>query len=140
MKKVIFLIGLAAALYFFAWPRIQTKMSPPYSVFARQRAEAVLQGMQGTSDPKLGTPEQYALSQWAENKIMVDRFSMEHYANLWDQFRQKKNIYRTIQSYEILDVTDVSSGDESVAIVRLRIDGQPLKWIVKKGVPIAWGD
>ena len=75
--------------------------------------------MQGTSDPKLGAPEQYALSRWAENKIMVDKFSMEHYANSWDQFQQKKNIYHTIQSYEILDVTDVSSGDESVAIVRL---------------------
>src|SRR5262249_19600656 len=105
MKKVIFLIGVTAALYFFAWPALKAKMDPPYTELARKRAENVLEGMKGTSDPKLGPPEQFALSMWAGGKILLDRETMDHYANAWDQFRQTKHLYRKIKNYEILDVT-----------------------------------
>jgi len=144
MKKLLVLLALAGAAYYFLWPRIKEQVSPsPGKTLvteARARANAVLLGMQGKSDQKLGPPDQYALSQWAAGKIVLDRDSMEHYATPWDDFRRSRDLYRTIQTYEITDVRYDDSGDAPAAVVEFTVDGRPYRWIVRKGEPIAWGN
>ena len=144
MRKLVVLVVLAAGAYFIAWPKVKEKLNPnPEQEFlreARQRSENVLRGMQGTSDPKLGTPEQFALSQWALGKIMLDNSDMELYSNRFDAFRQRKGLFHRIQEYEILDVTVQGTGDDARAIVSLRVDGARYKWVVPQGQPITWAD
>ena len=140
MKKLIFaiIVVAAAGVAYSKWPEIREKVSPSYQAITRTRVENVLRGMQGTSDSKLGTPDQFALSQWAQGKIMVDRDNMESYSNQWDQFRIKHGLYRKINKYEILEVREVESADRKTAFAQIRIDGQRCKWRVVKDLPIAW--
>ena len=146
MKKLIVLAAIAAALY-FAWPKVrelkeQLDPSPEAKVAteARLRSEAVLTGMQGKSDPRLGPPEQYALSQWAAGKILISREQMEHATVEFDQFRDRKGLWRTIGSWEILGVNVKEGQDGPEARVRMKIEGGYYTWIVQKGRPIRWAD
>ena len=142
MKKLLILLVVAGAGYYFLWPKVKEQVAPsPEKSFlqdARTRANAVLLGMQGKSPERLGLPEQYALSQWAEGKIVLDRDNMERYTNRFDQFRQSRDLFRTIRSYEITNVRYDDSGAEPAAVVEFTVDGRQYKWIVRKGEPIAW--
>jgi len=144
MKKLLVLLVVAGAGYYFLWPKVKEQVAPsPEKSFvgeARARANAVLLGMQGKSNPKLGPSEQQALSQWAAGKIVLDRDQMDHYVSRWDDFRQRRNLYRTIGSYEITNVRYDDSGQAPAAVVEFTVDGQPYRWIVRKGEPIAWGN
>ena len=141
MKKFLVLLALvAAAAYFFVWPRLKLAIDPPYTDLARTRVEHVLQAMQGTSDPKWGPADQFGTSVWAANRFALDRDGLEHYSPLYDTFRVSHGLYHKIQAYEIVDVTDASTEAGRSAIVRLRIDGSRFTWIVPEKSQIAWGE
>ena len=144
MKKLVVLAAIAAAVYYFAWPKLKEKFNPrpedKVATDARLRSEAVLTGMQGKSDPRLGPPEQYALSQWAAGKILIDRDQMERATVEFDQWRDRKGLWKTIGSWEILGVNVKEGQDEPEARVRMKIDGAYYTWIVQKGRPIRWAD
>ena len=144
MKKLVVLAAIVVALYYFAWPKVKEKISPrpedKVATEARLRSEAVLKGMEGTSDSRLGPPEQYALSQWAAGKIVIDRDQMNTYSNLFDSFRDQKGLWRTIGKWEILGVNVKEGQDEPEARVRMKIEGAYYTWIVQKGRPIRWAE
>jgi hypothetical protein len=96
--------------------------------------------MAGKSNRSFGPPEQYALSQWAAGKILIDRDQMETYSNLFDKFRDQKGLWRTIGSYEILGVNVREGPDDPESRVRMKIDGAYYTWIVQKGRPIRWAE
>jgi hypothetical protein len=139
MKKLIFLLGVAAAAYFVAWPQVKVKFFPPYTDLARTRAQNLLEAMAGTSNPKLGVPDQYGTAVWSMNKISLDRDELDHFSPLYDDFRTSRKLFRRIQTYEILDVTDVSTKDGRCATVRIKIDGNKYTWNVPENLPIGWG-
>jgi hypothetical protein len=144
VKKLVVLAAIAAALYYFAWPKVKEKINPrpedKVAMDARLRSEAVLSGMAGKSNRSFGPPEQYALSQWAAGKIVIERDQMETYSNQFDKFRDQKGLWRTIGSYEVLGVNVKEGPEEPEARVRMKIDGADYIWIVQKGRPIRWAD
>jgi hypothetical protein len=144
MKKLLVLAAIAAAVYYFAWPKVKEKINPrpedKVATAARLRSEAVLSGMAEKSDRRLGPPEQYALSQWAAGKILIDRDQMEIYSPQFDTFREQKGLFRTIGSYEVVGVNVKEGPEEPEARVRMKIEGAYYTWIVQKGRPIRWAD
>lgn len=136
MKKLV-LILLVVGVVVGAAPAWRYYQKSSTLSNATLRVEEMLRGMaQGTG---IGEPAQLAIARWAENKIrIVDRDKLDHYSDLFDRFRKKKNLYRAFDSWEVLSAEIVDPEEPPLVEVSFDIEGKTYYVDVVEGEPIAW--
>jgi len=137
MKKLI-ILAVLIALVVFVWPKLKEVMTTSEGAKAEKRVEAMLKAwaLGGTSN---STEAQTAACQFAEGRsLLSDRDGVALASDKFDKFRIRKNLYKKIKDYKILDVTE--SADGNSATVNCEIDGKQYSMVVIEGEPIRWAE
>jgi len=104
---------------------------------AKRRVGAVLEGMRVESASSSGGNMALGMAEWAKGTQTIINPQEELQAeNAFRAWAEKKNLYRKISGYQILDTR--SDGD--CQVVSVTIEGEPYSIRVCDNVPMTWVD
>ena len=121
----IAVVGLIAGMLYFA-------TGPSYKKISVQRVKRVLSEMHEMK----GSP--FAVTFWFKNKQILDNTEMSIASDSFDRWLQKKDLYRKVGEFEILDAELVKGEATPTAIVHFKLEGNEYRVKVPKDLPISW--
>jgi len=107
---------------------------PSYKKVALERVTRVLSEMHSEKT------SQFAVTFWFKNKKILDTAEMNIASDGFDRWRQKKDLYRQIGEYSVIDSKVVEGEKVPTAIVRFTIEGKEYRVRVPKDLPISWDE
>jgi hypothetical protein len=105
---------------------------PSYDSVARQRVKMILTDIHTSKGSSLG------LKYWYNNNRPVDTAELMRVSDNFDSWRQKKDLYRQIGEFQIVDAEAVKGEATPSAIVRFKVEGNEYRVKVPKDLPITW--
>jgi hypothetical protein len=122
---VVIVAAIAAMIIYAA-------AGPSYKKVALQRVTRVLSEMHSEKT------SQFAVTFWFKNKKMLDTTEMNIASDGFDRWRQKKDLYRQVGDYSVIDSKVVDGEKVPTAIVRFVLEGKEYRVRVPKDLPISW--
>jgi len=107
---------------------------PSYDKIARERVNRLLSEMHAEKT------SQFAVTFWFKNKQILDSSEMSIASDTFDRWRQKKDLYRKVGDYSVIDSKVVDGEKVPTAIVRFVLEGKEYRVRVPKDLPISWED
>jgi hypothetical protein len=139
MRKLIILIAVGVAVYYFGMPLVKGKWaeaeSDNYAENAKARVTGILEGRK-KGGAGASTEVQIAICLWATGK--PKGCELYKSSDLFDVWCREKGFEGGMASYSIEDVQVTTKDKPRSAVVRCRIDGKPVKMVVPENEPIRW--
>jgi len=105
---------------------------PSYNKVALARVNRVLSEMHSEKT------SQFAVTFWFKNKKILDTTEMSIASDGFDRWRQKKDLYRQVGDYSVIDSKVIDGEKVPTAIVRFTLEGKEYRVRVPKDLPISW--
>jgi hypothetical protein len=109
-------------------------MPPSYDKIAKERVNRVLSEMHAEKT------SQFAVTFWFKNKKILDNTEMSIASDAFDKWRQKKDLYRQVGDFSVIDSKVVEGEKVPTAIVRFMLEGKEYRVRVPKDLPISWDE
>jgi hypothetical protein len=123
---IVIVLAVAGMMYMM--------MGPSYEKIAAARVQRVFSEMHDMKG------SQFAVTFWFKNKRVLDTTEMSIASDGFTKWSMAKDMYRKIGEFEVLDSKEVKDAPVPTAIVHVKVEGNPYTLLVKKDLPLEWGE
>lgn len=105
---------------------------PSYQKVATRRVNSILAELHASKGSSL------AVKYWYNNNQPLEMSELMRASDSFDRWRQKKDLYRQIGEFNVVDAEVVKGVTVPTAIVRFKVEGNEYRVKVTKDLPITW--
>jgi len=105
---------------------------PSYQTVATRRVKSILTELHASKGSSL------AVKYWYNNNQPMEMSELMRASDNFDRWRQKKDLYRQIGEFSVVDAEVLKEITTPTAIVRFNVEGHEYRVKVTKDLPLAW--
>jgi hypothetical protein len=128
------ILGWLAIIGSIAGMMVYVAAGPSYDSVAKHRVKMILTDIHTSKGSSLG------VKYWYNNNNFVDMPELMRASDGFDKWRQKKNLYRQIGEFKIVDTEAIKGEAIPTVIVHFEIEGNGYRVKVPKDLAITWAE